>query len=217
MATKKASVLIVDAEAVARFGLAQLVNSHAAFRCAGEAESVLIAREMALRLQPEVVVFDPALGDASYLIQELLRAKAPSRMVAFTSMEDAASVQRAFRAGVSGYVTRRDPIAAVMDAILAAVEGKRHVGPRVEHILLELLACGSVQMSGDETAALSARERQIYELLGAGKTARIIASDLGVSVKTVETHRQRIKTKLRLSTGAELSRRAFLSAQRSLR
>ena len=77
---------------------------------------------------------------------------------------------------------------------------------------LGLLACGAVQLSGDETGVLSQRERQVFRLLGSGSSGRAIAAELGVSVKTVETHRQRIKDKLQLKTGAEVNRRAAIAA-----
>ena len=210
--SRKANVLVVDAEAVARFGLVQLINSQERLRVAGEAETLPAAREMASRLKPDVVVLDPALGDGVHFIKELVRSKTHPNVVAFTAMEDALSVQRAFQAGVCGYVTRRDPVADLIAAIVAAVEGMRHVGPRIERVLLERLACGTVDLSGDETGALSQRERQVFRLVGAGNSGRAIASELGVSVKTVETHRQRIKEKLRLKNGAELNRRAVLAA-----
>ena len=173
--SRKANVLVVDA--VARFGLVQLIGSHALLRVAGETDSLAAAREMASRLKPEIVVLDPALGDGVHFIEDLVRSKARPHVVAFTALEDALSVQRAFQAGVCGYVTRRDPL----PAIVGAVKG----------------------------------ERQVFRLLGAGRSGSAIASELGVSVKTVETHRQRIKEKLRLKTGAELNHRAVLAANGS--
>ena len=213
MATsKKANVLVVDPEAVARFGLVQLINAHASLRSVGETDSLAMARELASRLKPEVIVLDPALGDGFHFITELVRSSNSPRVVAVTSLQDALSVQRAFQAGVCGYVTRRDSAAAVLAAIVGAVNSERHIGPRVERVLLERLACGMVQLSGDEIGVLSHRERQVFRLVGAGHSGRAIAAELGVSVKTVETHRQRIKEKLRLKSGADLHRRAILAA-----
>jgi DNA-binding NarL/FixJ family response regulator len=209
--SRKANVLVVDAEAVARFGLVQLINSQALLRVVGEAETLPVARELTSRLKPEVVVLDLAMGDGVHFIEELVRSKARPKVVAFTALEDALSVQRAFQAGVCGYVTRRDPVADLMAAIVAAVDGKRHVGPRIERVLLERLSCAAVHLGDDEMEVLSQRERQVFRLLGAGHSGRAIAEELGVSVKTVETHRQRIKEKLRLKTGAELNRRAVLA------
>ena len=215
--SRKANVLVVDDEAVARFGLVQLIGSHALLRVAGEADSLAVAREMASRLKPEVVVLDPALGDGLHFIAELRRSKAHPQVVAYTALEDALSVQHAFQAGVCGYVTRRDPLSAIIAAIVGAARGERHVGQRIERVLLERLSCGSVQLTGDETGVLSPRERQVFRMLGAGRSGRAIAAELGVSMKTIETHRQRIKEKLRLKDGAELNRRAILSANGHVR
>ena len=209
--SRKANVLVVDAEPVARFGLVQLINSQARLRVCGEAGDLRDARELASRLKPDLVVLDPALGDGVHFIKDLVRSKAGPKVVAFTGQEDALSVQRTIQAGVCGYVTRRDPVADVIAVIVAAADGKRLVGPRTTDLLLGRIADGTVQVSGDEIAVLSPRERQVFQLLGAGKSARAIASELGVSVKTVETHRQRIKEKLHLKDCAELNHRALLA------
>lgn len=208
----KSNVLIVDAEPVARCGLSQIINSHKALRICGEADSLPAAREACERWRPEVVVLDVALGggEGFALVKELPRWNAALCVVAFTGLEDTASVQRALRAGVAGYVTRRDPVTALIGAIIGALAGQRRVGPRVEHLLLETLAMGKVQMEDDDLTLLSERERQVFRLIGEGLRTRAVAGELRLSIKTVETHRQRIKEKLRLQTGAELQHRAVV-------
>ena len=209
---RKASVLLVDAEPVMRCGLLHLINSHAALQVCSEAETLPAARAACEKWKPELVVLDVAMGggEGFALVKELPRWNAALRVVAFTGLEDAASVQRALRAGAYGYVTRRDPVAALLVAIVAALAGERHLGPRVEHVLLETLACGAVRMDGDELAALSERERQVFALLGGGLKAGAVAVEMRLSVKTVETHQKRIKEKLHLRDGAELQRRATI-------
>ena len=211
MATpKKAAVFIADGEAVARCGLAHLVASHKELRVCGEADGLTEAREQCVRLQPDIIVLDPGMSDGLAFIREMRRRCRHAHIVAFTGLEDAISVQRAYRAGVCGYVTRRDPVSAVMAAILGAVRGEKHVGPRVEHVLLDRLSHGDVDMSGAAEAALSSRELEIFHLIGRGFGTRAVAAELHVAVKTVETHRQRIKEKLGLASGTELARRAAL-------
>ena len=209
---RKANVLLVDAEPVMRCGLLHLINSHAALQVCGEAETLPAARAACERWKPEVVVLDVAMGggEGFALVKELPRWNAALRVVAFTGLEDAGSVQRALRAGVSGYVTRRDPVAALLGAITGALAGERHVGPRAERALLETLACGRVQMEADELAPLSERERQVFHLLGGGLKAGAVAAEMRVSVKTVETHQKRIREKLHLRDGAELQRQATI-------
>ena len=209
---RKSNVLIVDAEPMARCGLLHTINSHTALQICAEADSLPAARSACERWKPEVVVLDVALGggEGFALVKELPRWNPNLCVVAFTGLEDTASVQRALRAGVCGYVTRRDPVTALLGAILGALVGERHVGPRVEHVLLETLASGKVQMEDDELTLLSERERQVFRLIGEGLRTRAVAAELRLSVKTVETHRQRIKEKLRLQDGAELLHRAVV-------
>ena len=209
---RKANVLLVDAEPVMRCGLVHLINSHAALQVCGEAETLPAARAACEKWRPDAVVLDVAMGggEGFALVRELPRWNAALRVVAFTGLEDAASVQRALRAGVCGYVTRRDPVAALLGAITGALAGERHVGPRVEHVLLETLASGRVQMEADDLALLSERERQVFQLLGGGLRAGAVAAEMRLSVKTVETHQKHIREKLHLRDGAELQRRATI-------
>lgn len=207
---KKADVLIADAEPVARCGLVSLINSHPRLRVCAEAETLALARELCSKHKPAVLVLDPAMGDGFALIKDLPRWSRETRVVVFTGMNDALAVQRAFKVGACAFVTRRDPVSALMNAVVGALSGERHVGPHVEHLLLENLASGSVELHGHEMSALSNRELQVFRLLGSGLGTRAVATELGVSVKTVETHRQRMKEKLQVANGTELQRRAVL-------
>ncbi len=157
-----------------------------------------------------VVVLDVALGDGVGFIREVKRFAPQGRVVVFTARADALSVTRAFKAGAMGYVTRRDSVVALMGAVLGALDGERHFAPCVERLLVEQLACGGVEVRGRAESALSDRELQVFRLLGQGLRARAVSAELRVSVKTVETHVQRIKVKLGVANGAELQRRAVL-------
>lgn len=208
----KASVLVVEAEPIMRGGLVQLINSHATLEVCGEADSLPAARAACERWRPAVVVLDVTLGggEGYALVRELPRWNANVAVVAFARLEDTASIQRALRAGVCGYVTRLDPAAALLTAITEALAGKRLLGPRAALALLETMATGRVQMADDDMTRLSEREQQVFRLIGGGMKTCAVAVELRLSVKTVETHRQHIKEKLGLTDGAALQRRAAL-------
>ena len=209
---RKSNVLIVDAEPVARCGLLHVVNSHEALHVCAEADSPSSAREACERSKPDVVVLDVALGggEGFALVKELPRWNPRLCVVAFTRLDDTASVQRALRAGACGYVTKLDPVSALIAAVIGSLQGRRRVGPRVEHVLLETLASGKVLMEDDDLTLLSERERQVFRFIGDGLNTRSMAAELHLSVKTVETHRQRIKEKLHLRNGSELQHRAVV-------
>lgn len=208
--SRKCRVLVVDAEPVSRCGLVHLLNSHERLRVIAEAETLPPARELCLRHKPELVVFDTALGDGLGFIREVRQFSPQARVVVFTAQADALSVTRAFKAGAAGYVTRRDAVASLMSTVLGALDGERQMAPAVQRVLMEQLVTGRIEVAGDAEASLSDRELQVYKLLGGGLKVRGVAGELRVSVKTVETHVQRIKTKLGVANGVELQRRAVL-------
>jgi two-component system invasion response regulator UvrY len=207
---RKARVLVVDVEPVSRCGLVHLLNSHERLCVVAEAEAIPPARELCERHKPDIVVFDSALGDGVAFIHEVKRFSPEGRVVVFTAQVDALSVARAYRAGAAGYVTRRDPVSALMTAVIGALEGDRQLAPCVQRVLMDQLICGGMEVRGGAESVLSDRELQIFRLRGQGLRTSAVAQELCISVKTVETHLQRIKTKLNLSSGAALQQRAIL-------
>ena len=206
--TAKSSVLIADPEPMSRCGLAHSIQAHAELRLCGEAGDLREARELCVKLRPAALVLDPGLGAGFTFIRDMRRRFPKMVMVALTSLHDAASVQSALKAGVSGYVLRRDPGATILVAILAALRGERYVGAGVEKLLLERLACGSVELRSEAERVLSTRELEVFRLIGEGYGPSDVAKQLLVSGKTVESHQERIKLKLKVATCAELRRRA---------
>lgn len=213
--TPKLSLIVVDPQPVSRYGLIALLNAQARLRVVGDTGTARLARDLCARLHPDVLVIDPALdgGEGQNLVEELSRWTRKTRVVAFTSHDDAMSVQQAFRAGVCGYVTRNDPAQTLVAAVLGAGAGERYISRSVESLLLDRLAHGSITVQSSDHANLSTRERQIFRLLGEGRTAREMAGSLNVSVKTIESHQQRLKQKLDVRSTAELRNRAARSRQ----
>lgn len=206
---KRASVLVADAEPAARSGLIHLIDSHPRLRVCAETDSLAGARQLCVQHRPQVLLMDLALGDGFALIKDLTRQSRQTRVVIFAALVDAISVQRALQAGVRAFLSRRDPLLTVITAILDALEDKRHVGPHVEAVLLDRLASRAVEFRGDDIAALSSRELQILKLMGTGNGTRAVAASLGISMKTVATHQQRMKEKLGIRFASELQQRAF--------
>lgn len=212
----KFTVVVADAEPVARLGLCCLINQQKYLRVCAEAESVRAARELCERHQPSILLLDAAMTDGFTLVKDLPRWSAKTRVVVFTGLAEPVAVQRALKAGAYGYVTRGDATAAVLAVIEAACEGRRQIGPQVQRLLLETMASGTVEMHANDVQMLSDRELEVFRRIGRGLGTREIADELKLSVKTVESHRQRIKVKLNLATGVELQRRAVLFASQDV-
>jgi DNA-binding CsgD family transcriptional regulator len=106
------------------------------------------------------------------------------------------------------YVSRRDSLDSLVNALLAVAAGERRVSPEVERILLDHIAVKGDTPNSDPHFRLSGREWQVFQLLGDGVSTRGISEQLGVSIKTVESHYARIRTKLGVRSGSELRRYA---------
>jgi DNA-binding NarL/FixJ family response regulator len=209
-------VLIVSADTLTRMGIATIVDRMEAHHVCGEAESPRVARELCTKLLPDLIVIDlPLLGSDGFgLVRELARVRRDSRTLVIGLSQNLDEVQRAFRAGARAFVDRRDAPAVLQAAFSKVSSGGRFASEQAEDLLLWHFArtparpqAVAVKRRG-ETNALSEREQAVFELIGQGLKPTAIARSLGISVKTVETHQQRIRAKLEVETTAALRERA---------
>lgn len=197
-------IVLADDHLIVRRGLRDLVSEVGDLTLVGEAESgdQLLAL---LRSQPvDVVVLDLELGDRDGI--ELLahiRSEFPNTAVLILTMhaEELFAV-RALRAGAAGYVQKNSDEATLLAAIHRVAAGGTHVSPALAETLAKHVRGGSAGALPHER--LSAREFEIFRLLGRGKTVTEIAHGLNLSVKTVSTHRSHILAKTGLQTNADI-------------
>jgi two-component system invasion response regulator UvrY len=211
-------VVLVDDEPITWLGMRSFLDRpQAVAPCAGDfdlvgaVESARDARDLVAERHPHLAVVNVSLagGGAFELLSEWSAHAAISpRAVIYSAREDSEIVRRALRAGAHGYVSKREPLEELLRAMELAAAGARHLSPRIEQGLLGDIARGAMLANPEEK--LSAREWQVFQLHGDGKTARAIGETLHVSRKTVETHLQRIREKLGARDGRELQRRALL-------
>ena len=194
MASRKQSApscLIVDEHPVVRQGVAALLHSTWPDASVNDAENLEAAIANGSPGKLDVVIVDPwrAGADVGVLVKGLTKAlKAP--IVVFTADGGARLLSEALKAGVKGYVRKDSPSADLVRAIEAARDGEFYVDPGLSStIVLE---------EGDRT--LSARQRQILQMLADGMQTDAVAKDLGLSTETVRTHTKRILAKLEAST-----------------
>jgi DNA-binding NarL/FixJ family response regulator len=198
-------VLLVDDHPIIREGLRSLFAGYPEFVICGEASGVEDGLERIRELRPDAAVVDISLGRESGL--ELIaraRREAPSLVVvAFSMLDEMTYAERALRQGASGYVMKQEPPDRLMVALRRALAGKVTVSASVRERLLTTLG-----RQGDEVRysvdRLTDRELEIFRLLGLGLRSTEIAKRLGISPKTIETHRVRIKAKLGVETASEL-------------
>ena len=206
----RARVLIIDGEPLTRFGIAALVNLHPLLCVCGEAGDARTGRVACEQEMPDLIVLELELpgGDGIELLRDFARLHPPARAVVVSGREDALSVQRAFRAGARGYVTKHEQAAELLAALEQVFTGGIFASERVAHLLVADLAARRSPRGLGNLSALSDRELLIFRRFGQKHGTTAIARELAVSVKTVETHQGRIKEKLGLANSAELHRRA---------
>ena len=203
-------VLIVDDHPVLRQGLMQVIDEEPDLVACGEAEDAEGALAQLDAANPDLAVVDLSLNGRSGL--ELVRdmkARRPSTAVLVYSMYDEALyAERAIRAGASGYVMKRESIDEVLAAIRQILRGHVYLSPAASTRMVHRAVDGSAVCSRSALQELSDRELEIFQLLGQGLSARQISEKLYRSIKTVESHRENIKSKLGVRTSGELLRYA---------
>ena len=194
------TVLIVDDHAVLRAGLKLLLDREDDLETVGEAADARNAVFLTRRHKPGVILLDITMPGRSGIdvLPELLNESPESRVLILSMEDDPSYVRQAFAAGASGYMLKEAADAELVDAVRRVAAGEQYVHPALGARLVSP-AAGAVDQ--DE---LSDREREVLTQLAHGHTNHEIAERLVVSVRTVESHRAHIMSKLRLSTRAEL-------------
>jgi DNA-binding NarL/FixJ family response regulator len=202
-------VLVADDHMIARTGIRHVLESEAEFEVVGEAASGTEALALTLKLHPDVVVLDISMPGVSGLeVAGRLRASSPETRILILSMHDQAEyVLESVRAGAHGYLLKDTAATELRDAIRAVCRGGSYFSPPVANRL-------TAAVRGDQSAQhgldqLTGREREVLLGIAQGRTNKEIAGELGISHRTVETHRESLMRKLQLRTVAELTRFAL--------
>ena len=201
-------VLIADDHEVVAEGLRHLIDAESDMEvvaCVGDGrEAVQQARDT----RPDVVLMDlsmPELNGAD-ATRAILQRDPKCRVIVLSMYSEREYVRRALKAGAAGYVVKRSAAKEVVEAIRAVHAGQRYLSPRVADVVLEDY---TDDKQDDALARLSAREREVLQLLAEGRTGAQIAERLSLSQKTVETYRARLVEKLGIRDLAGLVRFAI--------
>jgi DNA-binding NarL/FixJ family response regulator len=200
----RATVLVADDHAVVAEGLASLLRGE--FSLAGTVTDGAQLLEAARRLRPDVIVTDLAMPGLSGLdaLRQLRAGGLASRVIVLTMHADVQLAAEALRAGASGFVVKSAAGKELVAAIHAVLRGKTYL---TAHLAQEVLA--ELSEGGTAGAKLTPRQREVLRLIAAGRTMKEAASILGLSPRTVETHKYQLMEALGLGTTAELVRYAL--------
>jgi len=208
---KMQRILIVDDHPLVRLGLASLIEAEGDLEVCGETGRISEALDLVRTLDPDVAIVDLSLADGNGLdLVKRLAAQYNALRILVCSMHDESLfAQRVLNAGAMGYINKQEATKHIIDAIRHLLCGKIWLsGPMTENVL-RAIAEGRTAPTTASIESLSDRELEVFGLIGQGMGPSQIAELLHLSVKTIETHKQKIKKKLNLKSGSELTRRAM--------
>ena len=200
-------ILLADDHTLMRQGLRHILESQAEFDVVAEASSGFEAIEAAKRHHPDVAVIDVAMKDLNGIeaTSEILKHSPQTAVLMLSMHSDERYVLRAVKAGARGYVLKNSAGDELIQAIHDVRRGVAFFSPSVGAIFQNSFTrLGESHEINDRYELLTARERQIYQLLAEGNSNKEIANLLNLSLHTIETHRWRIMEKLDLHSTAEL-------------
>lgn len=202
-------VLLADDHPVVRRGIQFCLSKEGRIKVVGEATSGEEAIEQALKLQPDVVLMDISMPGMSGLDATIrLRQEAPGIKVLVLSVHNNRDyIFRIIQAGAHGYISKEASTDELIQAIDSVQSGKTFFSPEIAQAALQQL----VQNGGKKEpfAQLTSREREVLVLIAEGKSNKEIATKLGIGVRTIETHRERIMRRLDIHSVAGLTKFAI--------
>lgn len=207
---KRIRVLLVDDHPVVRQGLRLLIEREKDLTVCGEAEDAPTALRLIQERKPDLVVVDISLkgGNGLDLLKDL-RATVPTLPVLVLSIHDEnVYAERVLRAGARGYIMKQEATEKVLHAIRRILQGELSLSENVQRRIIQ--AAGRQEKTLSPLETLSDRELEVFELVGEGLGTQQVAKHLSLSVKTVETHCARIKSKLNLKNHIALLQAATL-------
>lgn len=204
-------VLLVDDHKILREGLRTLLEREDDIQIIGEADNGRASVKLASELAPDVVIMDLAMPDLNGIdaTRRITETEPKARVLALSMHSDGRYVRGMLQAGARGYILKDCAAEELTRAIRTVMADQVYVSPGVTGTIVKDYVRQISASSDNETATLTHREREVLQMLAEGGSTAHIASELHLSVKTVETHRKRIMDKLGLRSIAELTKYAI--------
>ena len=203
------TVVLADDQPALRLGLRRVLDADSGFEVVGEAGSAESLLRVARDRKPATIVMDLHLDGLVALdaIQKIRAGVPQSAILVFSGGEEARHVRRALKSGAVGYVLKTAEPEEIRKAVRLAADGTSYISPEIsEHVVHAILR---EDENEGALGVLTPREREVLKLVAEGLSSRQIASELGVSPKTVETHRARMMSKLGIHKSSKLVRFAI--------
>ena len=208
---KELRILIADDHEVMRRGVRFVIEQHPGWVICGEACDGRRAVAMAQELKPNIVILDMSMPELNGLeaTRQIKRALPKTEVVIFTGDESEDVIRAVFEAGARSFILKTDVSQHLVTAIETLALHKHYFTTRVSELVFARYIDGKTGPGSDKTEGLTPRERELVQLLAEGRSNKEAASILGISTKTIETHRAAVMRKLKLDSFADLMRYAI--------
>jgi len=205
-------LIVIDDHPLFRRGLVSMINNEPDMVVCAQAEKHHQALDLIASKNPDIATVDISLGesDGLSLIKDI-RERFSSLPVLVISMHDESLyAERAIRAGARGYISKQQMDETVLLALRQVLRGEDYISAEISSFLSQKYLHGHSRSRNHSVAGLSDRQLEVFRLIGESMCTRQIAERMHLSVKTIESHREHIKSKLTLHSGAELARAASI-------
>ncbi|MGH9858282.1 MAG: response regulator [Acidobacteriota bacterium] len=204
-------ILLADDHQIVRDGLRSLLEKEQSFQVVAEAENGRRAVDLAMEFVPDVVVIDVTMPELNGIeaTRMILKAFPRCKVIALSMHSDKRYVTRALTAGALGYLLKDCAFDELVKAIRTVLKNRIYLSSEINQAVVKEYLEKTDKLEQPAFFILTNREREVVQLIAEGKTTKEIAASLNISVKTVETHRQRAMDKLKIDSIAGLTRFAI--------
>jgi DNA-binding NarL/FixJ family response regulator len=204
-------ILIADDHQITREGIRSMLESEPGMEVLGEAEDGRAAARLARELGPDLIVMDVCMPEMNGIVATgLIVSEFPKmKVLALSGLDDRRFVYNMLRAGAAGYLIKDCSFQELVRAIRMVIANKTYLSPGIMGVVVKDYLRPPAQTDSPYSANLTLREKEVLQLVAEGHSSPQIASNLHVSVKTVETHRQNLLTKLNTKGIAGLTKYAI--------
>jgi DNA-binding NarL/FixJ family response regulator len=204
--------LLVEDHTLVRSGIRALLEAAKEVEVIGEASNGRQGIEQAISLAPDLVLMDVAMPDLNGIeaARQIVATRPDTRVLMLSMFDDQQYVFESLKAGASGYVLKAAAFHELQTAISAVMSGKNYISPALsENVMSDYVRRAQGEQKDTQLDKLSGREREVLQLIAEGKSSAEVAEMLHISVRTVDTHRHNIMTKLEIHSIAGLTKFAI--------
>ena len=211
-------IILAEDHRITREGLLNMLKVRPEMEVIGEAENGREAVRLARELTPDLVIMDVTMPDLNGIdATRIITSDYKSiKVIALSMYSDKQFVQGMIHAGASGYLLKDCAFEELVNAIRAVVDGNTYLSPGIAGVVVQDYLTKLSSNSSSASSVLTIREREVLQLIAEGKSTKVIASQLNLSVKTIETHRRQMMEKLGIFSVAGLTKYAIREGLTSL-